>query len=81
MANAVIRVHDGPALAQAAHALERHRIAKASGDALAIAAARRDIEHAQDALLRVKAEARVLGEIAKALGNGRKITWRDGLTP
>jgi CRISPR/Cas system endoribonuclease Cas6 (RAMP superfamily) len=73
-------VHAGAELAQAAHAIERHRLAMGAGDATAIASARYELELAQKALKRVKSEAVALAEIAKALGNGRKITWQNGLT-
>jgi hypothetical protein len=74
-AGAKMHMHAGTALDQAARALERHRVAKASGERNAIAAVRCDLERAQGALLRVKAEAKALAEVAKAGTKPRRIGW------
>jgi hypothetical protein len=66
-------MHAGPELDLAARAMERLRVAKSSGDRVAIAAA--GLNRAQKALKRVKAEATTLAEIAKALGEPRHIGW------
>ncbi len=62
-------------LSKSRRALDRHAVAKAAGDRLAIAAARRELERVQKDLERARAEAEALASIAKALRTPLRMGW------
>lgn len=54
-------------LAESRSALQRHDVAKVSGDRRAVSDARRDLERSRDAPLKARTEIDAVGAIAKAL--------------
>ena len=54
-------------LAESRSALQRHDVAKASGDRRAVSDARRDLERSRDDLTKARAKIDAVGAIAKAL--------------
>ena len=62
-------------LAESRRALEAHRVAKASGNERATAAARQELERVKRVLERAKADAVTLALAKQALRSPRRVGW------